>query len=64
MLDGTVIDQRIQRHRHQALIRFLGAVERGVPAGKVIQVTLDNYAAHKHAKVPRWLARTGSGSSI
>jgi hypothetical protein len=28
-----------------------------VPAGKVIHVILDNYAAHKHAKVRRWLTR-------
>jgi transposase len=28
-----------------------------VPAGKVIHVVLDNYAAHKHAKVRRWLSR-------
>ena len=27
------------------------------PAGKVIHVILDNYAAHKHAKVRRWLTR-------
>ena len=47
----------MQRHRHQEFIRFLNAVERAVPAGKVIHVILDNYAAHKHAKVRRWLAR-------
>jgi transposase len=28
-----------------------------VPAGKVIHVILDNYAAHKHPKVLAWLAR-------
>ena len=47
----------MQRHRHQEFIRFLNAVERAVPAGKVIHVILDNYAAHKHAKVRRWLTR-------
>jgi transposase len=35
----------------------LNAVERAVPAGKVIHVILDNYAAHKHAKVRCWLTR-------
>jgi hypothetical protein len=28
-----------------------------VPAGKVIHVILDNYAAHKHPNVRKWLAR-------
>jgi transposase len=57
VLDGTVIGQCMQRHRHQEFLRFLNGIERAVPAGKVIHVVLDNYAAHKHAKVRRWLAR-------
>jgi transposase len=57
VLDGTVIGRCMQRHRHQEFIRFLNAVERAVPDGKVIHVILDNYAAHKHAKVRRWLTR-------
>ena len=57
VLDGTVIGHCMQRHRHQEFIRFLNAIERAVPAGKVIHVILDNYATHKHAKVLRWLAR-------
>ena len=28
-----------------------------MPAGKVVHVILDNYAAHKHPKVRAWLAR-------
>ena len=28
-----------------------------MPAGKLVHVILDNYATHKHAKVPRWLGR-------
>jgi transposase len=57
VLDGTVIGQCMQRHRHQEFIRFLNAIERAVPAGKVIHVILDNYATHKHPKVMRWLSR-------
>ena len=57
VLDGTVIGHCMQRHRHQEFLRFLGAVERAMPAGKVIHVILDNYAAHKHSKVRAWLAR-------
>ena len=57
VLDGTVIGRNMQRHRHQEFVRFLNAVEAEVPAGKVVHVILDNYAAHKHPKVRRWLDR-------
>jgi transposase len=57
VLDGSLIGRCMQRHRHQEFIRFLNAVERAVPAGRVIHVVLDNYAAHKHAKVRHWLTR-------
>ena len=57
VLDGTVIGQNMQRHRHQEFIRFLNRVEREVPAGKTIHVILDNYAAHKKDKVRAWLDR-------
>ena len=57
VLDGTVVGRCRARHRHQEFIRFLGALERDVPAGKVIHVILDNYAAHKTPEVRRWLQR-------
>jgi hypothetical protein len=50
VLDGTVIGRCMQRHRHREFIRFLNAVERAVPAGKLIHTVLDNYATHKHPK--------------
>jgi transposase len=56
ILDGTVIGRCMKQHRHQEFIRFLNAVERNVPAGKVIHAIADNYAAHKHPKVLEWLA--------
>jgi transposase len=57
VLDGTVIGRNMQRHRHQEFIRFLNAVEREVPAGKIVHAILDNYAAHKHPEVRKWLTR-------
>jgi len=57
VLDGTVIGRNMQRHRHQEFIRFLNAIEAEVPAGKLVHVILDNYAAHKHQKVIAWLGR-------
>ena len=57
VLDGTVIGRNMQRHRHQEFMRFLNAIEAEVPAGKMVHVILDNYAAHKHPKVRAWLDR-------
>src|SRR3954468_23995879 len=57
ILDATVIGRNMQRHRHQEFIRFLNAIEADVPAGKMVHVILDNYAAHKHPKVRAWLDR-------
>jgi hypothetical protein len=48
VLDGTVLGRCMARHRHQEFLRFLNAVETAAPAGKLIHVILDNYAAHKH----------------
>ena len=57
ILEGKVIGRCMQRHRHQEFIRFLNAIEADVPAGKLVHVILDNYAAHKHPKVRGWLDR-------
>src|ERR1700693_2564824 len=56
-LDGVVLGRCMQRHTHQEFIRFLNAVERAVPAGKLVHAVLDNYGTHKHPKVKAWLAR-------
>jgi len=50
VLDGTVIGRCMPKHTHQEFIKFLNAVERAVPAGKIIHAIADNYATHKHPK--------------
>lgn len=57
VFDGTVVGRCMQRHRHQEFIRFLNAIEREIPAGKLIHAILDNYGSHKHPKVIAWLSR-------
>ena len=57
VVEGTVLGRCMQKHTHRELIRFLNAVERAVPAGKMIHAIADNYATHKHPKVRAWLAR-------
>lgn len=56
VLNGAVLGRCMAQHRHREFIRFLNAVERTVPAGKIIHAILDNYATHKHPKVRAWLA--------
>jgi hypothetical protein len=57
ILDGTVIGRCTQRHGREEFICFLNAVERQVPAGKLIEAVVDDYAPHKHPKVLVWLER-------
>ena len=57
LLDGTVMGQCMQRHRHQEFLRFLNRLERDIQAGKLVHVVLDNYGSHKHPKVRAWLER-------
>jgi transposase len=55
VLDGTVISDCMDRHRHQEWLRFLKRIDRETPAAKQIHLIVDNYATHKHPKVQRWL---------
>ena len=64
VLDGTVIGRCMQRHRHEEFIRFLNAIERAVPAGKLIHAIADNYATHKHPKLSGFLARSPSALDL
>ena len=57
VLDGTVISDCMNRHRHQEWLRFLRRIDRETPAGKQIHLIVDNYATHKHPAVRRWLKR-------
>jgi transposase len=56
ILDGTVVGRCMPQHTHKEFIKFLNAVERAVPVGKIIHAIADNYATHKHPKVREWLA--------
>jgi len=44
VLDGTVIGQNMQRHRHQEFIRFLNAINAQVPAGRAISISFSTIA--------------------
>jgi transposase len=53
--NGEVFGLCQQKHRHQEWLKFLGMIDDTVPADKEIHIICDNYSAHKHIKVKRWL---------
>lgn len=57
VLDGRVIGQCMQKHRHQEFIRFLNRINRTAAPVLDVHLIADNYATHKHPKVKAWLAR-------
>lgn len=57
MLDGTVIGDCMPRHRHQEFIRFLQIINTKTPSDLDLHLIVDNYGAHKHLQVQRWLKR-------
>lgn len=54
---GTIIDVCMPRHRHQEWIKFLRLIDRQTDPAKQLHLIMDNYSAHKHPAVKRWLAR-------
>jgi transposase len=53
---GKVTDACYDRHRHQEFLKFLRQVAKAYPRRK-LHIVVDNYAAHKHANVAKWLAK-------
>lgn len=56
-LDGQVIGQCQQRHRHTEWLAFLRQIDRETPKDKELHLVCDNTATHKHPKVQDWLAQ-------
>jgi transposase len=57
VLDGTIISECHERHRHQEWLKFLKLIKSQVPEDKEVHLICDNYATHKHAKVLAWAER-------
>ena len=57
VFEGTVIGKCYQRHRHTEYLRFLREIDRMTPQGLDVHLIVDNYSAHKHERVKKWLAR-------
>jgi putative transposase len=54
---GTVFTECKPRHRHEEFLAFLKGIETAVPQKLDVHLIVDNYATHKHSKVPAWLAQ-------
>ena len=57
VLDGTVIGNCYERHRHQEFLKFLRRLDRAFPRKKTLHLILDNYGTHKHPTVKAWLKK-------
>ena len=47
VLDGSVIGQNMQQHRHQEFIRFLNTINASLPADEAVHVIPDSEAGKK-----------------
>src|SRR5713101_1440865 len=57
VLQGRVIGQCYERHRHQEFLKFLRRLDQEFPGDVPLHLIMDNYGTHKHAKVKEWLKR-------
>ena len=57
ILDGTVITQFHNRHRHQEFLSFLRVLDASVPSELDVHIVLDNLSAHNDDSVKRWMTR-------
>lgn len=57
VLQGRVIGQCYERHRHQEFLRFLRRLDGEFPGKVRLHLVMDNYGTHKHPNVRAWLKR-------
>ena len=51
VLEGRVIGQCFERHRHQEFLRFLRRLDQEFPGPVSLHLVMDNYGTHQHPKV-------------
>jgi transposase len=55
VLNGRVIGQCFERHRHQEFLKFLRRLDQEFPGSVPLHLVMDNYGTHQHPKVRAWL---------
>src|SRR6202521_4180111 len=56
-LQGKVVGECHQRHRHQEFLKFLRRLDQEFPGKGPLHLIMDNYGTHKHENVTAWLKR-------
>ena len=56
-LQGRVVGECHQRHRHQEFLRFLRRLNTEFPGDVPLHLIMDNYGTHTHGNVKAWLKR-------
>lgn len=57
VLQGRVIGQCYERHRHQEFLKFLRRLDQEFPGDIPLHLVMDNYGTHKHPRTVAWLNR-------
>jgi transposase len=57
ILQGRVVGQCYERHRHQEFLKFLRRLDQEFPGEIRLHLVMDNYGTHKHPRVQAWLKR-------
>ncbi len=57
VLQGRVIGQCYERHRHQEFLKFLRRLDEEFPGDIPLHLVMDNYGTHKHPRTVAWLNR-------
>jgi transposase len=57
LLQGKVVGECYQRHRHQEFLKFLRRLDAEFPAPVPLHLVIDNYGTHKKQEVRSWLKK-------
>ena len=57
LLQGRVVGQCYERHRHQEFLKFLRRLDEEFPGDLPLHLVMDNYGTHKHPRTVAWLKR-------
>ena len=56
-LQGKVVGECYQRHRHQEFLKFLRRLDEAFPEPVPLHLVMDNYGTHKKQEVRTWLKK-------
>jgi len=57
LLQGKVVGECFQRHRHQEFLKFLRRLDEEFPEPVPLHLVMDNYGTHKKQEVRTWLKK-------